>query len=160
MSTLEPELELREKKIDNSVASGLHANISLNNCLIINKEIDRKIVCIDMYQGFAEKLEKSSQGLESIPKFLKIVFQIIEECMHEEHICWSQDGRAILIKNPKEFAEDLLPIYFKHSNYSSFVRQVTYLSLTYNSSSYSSTSIASERRRNIPVITPSPIICS
>ena len=37
---------------------------------------------------------------------------------------WAPDGRGFLILNEELFSEKVLPRYFKHSNYSSFVRQV------------------------------------
>lgn len=77
-----------------------------------------------MDQATRDKNAKSSRGLDNIPKFLKILVQIVEDKAYQDLISWSQDGKAIVIKNPVEFAEKLLPIYFKHSNYASFVRQV------------------------------------
>lgn len=39
-------------------------------------------------------------------------------------ICWSDDGEYFKILNPAVFAEDMLPRFYKHSKYSSFIRQV------------------------------------
>jgi hypothetical protein len=70
------------------------------------------------------KSSKSDQDQDHIPKFIKTLYQILEDKDCSEYISWSQDGRAIVIKKPTEFAESLLPVYFKHSNFSSFVRQL------------------------------------
>ena len=75
--------------------------------------------------GRESKSIRGNQGFENIPKFLKILYQLLEDKAQNEYISWSHDGRAIAIKNPTDFAEKILPVYFKHSNYSSFVRQVT-----------------------------------
>lgn len=39
---------------------------------------------------------------------------------------WSQNGKAFMIKRPKELAAQILPKYFKHNNFSSFVRQLNF----------------------------------
>jgi heat shock transcription factor 1 len=37
-------------------------------------------------------------------------------------ISWNEDGNAFLVKKVNEFADQILPKYFKHNNYASFVR--------------------------------------
>lgn len=37
---------------------------------------------------------------------------------------WSEDGESIILREPKEFGKILLPFYFKHTNYLSFIRQL------------------------------------
>lgn len=60
----------------------------------------------------------------SVPKFLKKVFHILEENKFTDYVSWSNDGCAIVLKKPTEFAEQVLPLYFKHNNFASFVRQL------------------------------------
>ena len=62
----------------------------------------------------------------SVPKFLKKLYYILEENKHQELISWNETGTALIIKKPIEFAEKVLPMYFKHSNFASFIRQVIY----------------------------------
>lgn len=38
---------------------------------------------------------------------------------------WAESGVGFVIIQEEEFSKKVLPHYFKHSNYSSFVRQVT-----------------------------------
>lgn len=77
-----------------------------------------------MDRSTKESPQKLSQESERIPKFLKILYQILENKNYKEYISWSEDGRVLIINKPEEFADDLLPLYFKHNNYASFVRQV------------------------------------
>jgi hypothetical protein len=37
---------------------------------------------------------------------------------------WSKDGKQLVIHDVNKFADDVMPNYFKHGNYSSFVRQL------------------------------------
>ncbi|GAA6060233.1 hypothetical protein JCM10212_003473 [Sporobolomyces blumeae] len=39
-------------------------------------------------------------------------------------ISWSEDGKAFTVYHPTEFARTVLPQFFKHSNFASFIRQL------------------------------------
>ena len=39
-----------------------------------------------------------------------------------DHICWSADGKQIVVSNPERLASAVLPNYFRRSQYSSWVR--------------------------------------
>lgn len=49
---------------------------------------------------------------------------MLENQEHNDIVCWSEDGKSFLIKKHNEFRDQVLPQYFKHNNYSSFVRQL------------------------------------
>jgi hypothetical protein len=55
---------------------------------------------------------------------LKKVFSIVEGNKFNEYISWSNDGTALIIKKPTDFADRVIPLFFKHSNFSSFIRQL------------------------------------
>jgi hypothetical protein len=59
-----------------------------------------------------------------VPKFLKKIFSILEENQFNEYVSWNDDGSAMIIKRPTDFANKVLPMFFKHNNFSSFIRQL------------------------------------
>ncbi|KAH6783914.1 hypothetical protein C2S52_008873 [Perilla frutescens var. hirtella] len=56
--------------------------------------------------------------------FLTKTFQLVDDHAIDDVISWNDDGSTFIVWNPTEFARDLLPKYFKHNNFSSFVRQL------------------------------------
>lgn len=40
--------------------------------------------------------------------------------------CWSEDGETFVVKNPDKFEKQIIPQFFKHSKFSSFVRQLNF----------------------------------
>ena len=57
-------------------------------------------------------------------KFLLKLYEILRKEEYSKIIHWSQNGSYIVINNIHSLAKKILPIYFNHQNYSSFVRQL------------------------------------
>ncbi|KAK2989055.1 hypothetical protein RJ640_018844 [Escallonia rubra] len=75
----------------------------------------------------AEQTGESTAGdsQRSLPTpFLTKTYQLVDDPSFDELISWSEDGTGFVVWRPAEFARDLLPKYFKHNNFSSFVRQL------------------------------------
>ncbi|KAI3471609.1 hypothetical protein Pfo_028259 [Paulownia fortunei] len=70
-------------------------------------------------KGLLEYVRKASP-----PPFLLKTYMLVEDPATDEVISWNGDGTAFVVWQPAEFARDLLPTLFKHSNFSSFVRQL------------------------------------
>ncbi|CAL5364354.1 unnamed protein product [Camellia sinensis] len=67
----------------------------------------------------------ASDAPRSLPTpFLTKTYQLVEDNSIDDVISWNEDGSTFIVWNPAEFARDLLPKYFKHNNFSSFVRQL------------------------------------
>nr|GMD02233.1 heat stress transcription factor B-2B-like [Ipomoea batatas] len=65
------------------------------------------------------------EAQRSVPTpFLTKTFQLVDDQSIDDVISWNEDGSSFIVWNPTEFARDLLPKYFKHNNFSSFVRQL------------------------------------
>ncbi|KAF7809826.1 heat shock factor protein HSF24 [Senna tora] len=61
----------------------------------------------------------------SVPApFLTKTYQLVDDPSTDDVISWSDSGDTFVVWKHAEFAKDLLPNYFKHNNFSSFVRQL------------------------------------
>ncbi|XP_020217754.1 heat shock factor protein HSF24 [Cajanus cajan] len=61
----------------------------------------------------------------SVPApFLTKTYQLVDDPSTDEVISWSESGDTFVVWKNADFAKDLLPNYFKHNNFSSFVRQL------------------------------------
>ncbi|KAF3444938.1 hypothetical protein FNV43_RR14631 [Rhamnella rubrinervis] len=74
---------------------------------------------------------EGTQGSSTAPApFLTKTYELVDEPSSNSVVSWSQSGCSFVVWNPNDFAKDLLPLYFKHNNFSSFVRQLnTYVLL-------------------------------
>ena len=56
--------------------------------------------------------------------FYTQLYTILNDSQNSEYIKWSEDGSSIIILNKNALSEKVFPNFFKHHNYSSFVRQL------------------------------------
>lgn len=63
-------------------------------------------------------------GIHNMPPFLSKLYDILENKSMVQYISWSADGKSVAVKKLKEFSAVVLPQYFKHSKFSSFLRQL------------------------------------
>ena len=59
-----------------------------------------------------------------IPGFIQKTYDIFMNDEYKSYCCWNQDGTSIIVKDQSHFTKSVLPRYFKHSNFQSFVRQL------------------------------------
>ncbi|OAY75415.1 Heat shock factor protein HSF30 [Ananas comosus] len=56
--------------------------------------------------------------------FLKKTFDMVEDPRTDAVVSWSRARNSFIVWDSHEFASSILPKYFKHNNFSSFVRQL------------------------------------
>ncbi|KAK2972869.1 hypothetical protein RJ640_028397 [Escallonia rubra] len=58
------------------------------------------------------------------PPFLSKTYDMVDDRSTDSVVSWTSGGNSFVVWQPHEFTSDLLPKYFKHSNLSSFIRQL------------------------------------
>ncbi|CAI0627936.1 unnamed protein product [Linum tenue] len=74
----------------------------------------------------AAVVPKPMEGLNDSgpPPFLKKTFEMVDDRNTDPIVSWSKNRDSFVVWDSHEFAKHLLPKYFKHSNFSSFIRQL------------------------------------
>lgn len=75
------------------------------------------------------------EGLHDVgpPPFLTKTFEMVEDPSTDSIVSWSRARNSFVVWDSSKFSTTLLPRYFKHSNFSSFIRQLnTYVSYTHS----------------------------
>jgi hypothetical protein len=63
--------------------------------------------------------------ISTIPtSFLQKTFDMLNDSSLSSTVSWTEDGTEFVIYNTSEFSEKILPLFFKHSNFASFIRQL------------------------------------
>ncbi|KAF8388114.1 hypothetical protein HHK36_026780 [Tetracentron sinense] len=58
------------------------------------------------------------------PPFLTKTFDMVDDPSTDHIVSWSRANNSFVVWDPHNFSMNLLPRYFKHNNFSSFVRQL------------------------------------
>ncbi|KAJ8899479.1 hypothetical protein K2173_018453 [Erythroxylum novogranatense] len=58
------------------------------------------------------------------PPFLTKTYDMVDDPVTSHMVSWNRGGLSFVVWDPNSFSTNLLPRYFKHNNFSSFVRQL------------------------------------
>ena len=94
-----------------------------NNIQEEDNNIEKENVKEPVNQIHNEKYKKKSE----FPSFLLKLYQILENEEYKDIIQWGENGKFFVVKNIHDFTEKILPKYYKHNNYSSFIRQLKHV---------------------------------
>mmetsp|Transcript_21474 Transcript_21474/g.33973 ORF Transcript_21474/g.33973 Transcript_21474/m.33973 type:complete len:117 (+) Transcript_21474:52-402(+) len=68
---------------------------------------------------------RRKQGSEEPAAFIQKSFDMISSC--DPNIAsWAKDGASFFVKSKDFFSRDVIPQFFKHNKYASFVRQLNF----------------------------------
>ncbi|XP_038892003.1 heat stress transcription factor B-2b-like [Benincasa hispida] len=78
-----------------------------------------------MEEPRAKPTPTAGDSQRSVPTpFLTKTYQLVDDETIDHVISWNDDGSTFIVWNTMAFARDLLPKYFKHNNFTSFLRQL------------------------------------
>ncbi|KAL4110386.1 hypothetical protein PRIC1_002077 [Phytophthora ramorum] len=78
----------------------------------------------DSFEDGSEPTRSTKRPRREEPAvFLEKTYELLERCPPEV-ACWTPRGESFVVKQPTAFAEHVIPTYFKHRKFSSFVRQL------------------------------------
>ncbi|XP_010527455.1 PREDICTED: heat stress transcription factor A-5 [Tarenaya hassleriana] len=69
-------------------------------------------------------ISSASGGGGGPAPFLLKTYEMVDDSSTDEIVSWSANKNSFIVWNHPEFARLLLPTYFKHNNFSSFIRQL------------------------------------
>ncbi|XP_045193145.2 heat shock factor protein-like isoform X2 [Mercenaria mercenaria] len=66
----------------------------------------------------------SEIAVNNVPAFLSKIWALVDDPTTDELIAWDSSGMSFHVYDQARFAKEILPLYFKHSNIASFIRQL------------------------------------
>ncbi|KAI9482524.1 hypothetical protein BDB00DRAFT_775412 [Zychaea mexicana] len=60
----------------------------------------------------------------NVPAFLNKLYSMVNDPTTDNLIHWSKDGNSFIVEGHEQFAKSVLPRFYKHNTFASFVRQL------------------------------------
>lgn len=92
----------------------------------IKEEEEKEEGAVDDELVGGGSLPKPMEGLNEVglPPFLRKIYEMVEDPETDPVVSWSLNRNSFIVWESHDFSENLLPKYFKHKNFSSFIRQL------------------------------------
>ena len=75
-----------------------------------------------------QKSDESEHGLQAKRTrrslFLVKAYDMVDRADINDIICWNKEGNGFIVRDVERLCDEVLPNYFKHSNFASFVKQL------------------------------------
>lgn len=102
----------------------IHPSIISDSCFFPLKNSQRSV--------HMDAAAAGAVGSGSPAPFLIKTYDMVDDSSTDDIVSWSSTNNSFVVWNPPEFARQLLPTFFKHNNFSSFIRQLnTYVSIKF-----------------------------
>ncbi|KAK1420386.1 hypothetical protein QVD17_21942 [Tagetes erecta] len=69
-------------------------------------------------------MDDAQSNATSLPPFIAKTYEMVNDPLTDHLVSWSHNNRSFIVWDTPEFSGELLPRFFKHSNFSSFIRQL------------------------------------
>ncbi|XP_038892033.1 heat stress transcription factor A-4c-like [Benincasa hispida] len=69
-------------------------------------------------------MDEAQGSSNTLPPFLTKTYEMVNDPSTDSVVSWTSGNKSFIVWNPLEFSSDLLPRFFKHNNFSSFIRQL------------------------------------
>ncbi|KAL1344884.1 hypothetical protein HN51_018692 [Arachis hypogaea] len=95
----------------------------------VKEEEETVVLCGSGPGGSSSSSSVSPQPMEGLhdvgpPPFLTKTFEVVEDPSTDSIVSWSRARNSFVVWDSHRFSTTILPRYFKHNNFSSFVRQL------------------------------------
>lgn len=100
------------------------SSVSIDNRLNQDSAIFVTGLVISLEREREREMDENNGASSSLPPFLTKTYEMVDDSSSDSIVSWSDNSKSFIVKNPAEFSKDLLPRFFKHKNFSSFIRQL------------------------------------
>ncbi|TDL27335.1 hypothetical protein BD410DRAFT_782426 [Rickenella mellea] len=83
---------------------------------------DSQVAVTRVQRNAAGHLSKATR--QAVPPFLQKLYEMVSDSATDDLIRWSDAGDSFFVLDHERVAHDVLPRWFKHNNFASFVRQL------------------------------------
>lgn len=92
-------------------------------------QLNATTALVKKFQSRKQQLQHPSKrkaltGPKARPAFLTKLWNMVNTEEYRDYIQWMDDGKSFQVVNKDQFEKIILPKFFKHQNFSSFVRQL------------------------------------
>uniref|UniRef100_A0A1D1YKW8 Heat stress transcription factor B-4 n=1 Tax=Anthurium amnicola TaxID=1678845 RepID=A0A1D1YKW8_9ARAE len=90
-----------------------------------SKQMEEKSCMVDAGKRRDEQgVSQLQRAGKCLPPFLSKTYELVDRSGAEHVVSWNEEGTAFVVWLPEDLSQFLLPKYFKHCNFSSFIRQL------------------------------------